>query len=116
MAIESATGKRPLSAAPPPAWGELVGQGERAQVVRFVLTDRIVSIPIAQLRRWEHTAGEPEYLVIAFGQDALVIEGQNLAPIRVALDLGRLAEVRSNHERRGSPGPWVRRLALEAAK
>jgi hypothetical protein len=116
VAIESANGKRPLSAVAPPAWGELVGQGERALVVRFVLDDRIVSIPIAQLRRWEHTSGEPEYLLIAVGQDTVVIEGQELGPIRIALDLGRLAEVRSNHERRGRPGPWVRRLALEAAR
>jgi hypothetical protein len=84
-------------------------------VVRFVLDDRIVSIPISQLRRWEHTNGEPEYLVIAVGQDAVVIEGHDLAPIRVALDLGRLAEVRPNHERQRRTGPWVRRLVLEAA-
>lgn len=116
MAIESATGKRPLSAAAPPTWGELAGQGERALVVRFILEDRTVSIPVSQLRRWEHSLGEPEYLLILAGPSTVVIEGHDLSAIRFALDLGRLAEVRTNREHSGRPGPRVRQLTLEAAQ
>lgn len=99
---------------PPPAWGELAPPGQLALVVRFVLVDRVVSYPASELRRWEFSAGTPERLTIHAGRAEITIEGSELAPLRAALDLGRLCEVRqtfSQHTAR--PGPQVRRITIE---
>jgi hypothetical protein len=113
MSIEHSPNQRPTLQAAPPTWGELAGQGERALVVRFVLVDRTVTFPVSQVRRWEHTLGEPEYLLILAGTNTVVIEGRDLSPIRFALDVGRLAEVRTNREHVSRPGPRVRQVTME---
>lgn len=116
MSIEHQPGRNPLVPATPPTWGEVTPEGEQATVVRFVLVDRVVTFPFAQLKRWEHIAGDPEILSITAGKEQVVIEGAELAAISAALDLKRLGEVRVNHERsRARPGPRVRRIAIETA-
>ena len=116
MSIEHQPGQKPLVPAPPPTWGEVTTDDEKAKVVRFVLVDRVVTFPVSELKRWEHIAGEPEVLCINAGKEQVVIEGSELGAICAALDLKRLCEVRVNHERsKARPGPRVRRIAIETA-
>lgn len=115
MSLDTAPSHKPLVATPAPTWGEIAGNGEKAVVVRFILAGRVVTFPASELKRWEHVAGEPETLMIAAGRERIVIEGGELNAIRAALDLQRLAEVRTNYERtKGRPGPRVRRIAIES--
>jgi hypothetical protein len=115
MPVDLPSGKIPLVSVVPPTWGELASPGEKAQVIRFVFDDRIVTYPVSQLKRWEHAVGEPEFLTIDLAKETVVLEGHELAAVRAALDVGRLAEVRANRERSGRPGPRIRQLTLEAA-
>ena len=116
MSIENQPGQKPLVPAPPPSWGEVTPEDEKAKVVRFVMVDRVVTFLVSELKRWEHVAGEPEVLTISAGKEQVVIEGADLAAIRAALDLKRLCEVRANHERsKARPGPRVRRIAIETS-
>jgi len=86
-------------------------------VVRFVLADRVVTYPAAQLKRWEHLLGDQETLVIRTDRDEVVIEGRDLTPIRTALDIGRLCELRLNYSAKvgARPGPQIRRITIEGA-
>jgi len=114
MSIEHQPGQKPLVPSPPPTWGEVTSEDKPAPVLRFVLADRVVTFPIAELKRWEHLAGEPEVLSISVGKELIVVEGKELEAIRAALDLKRLAEIRVNYERtKARPGPRVRRIAIE---
>ena len=116
MSIEHEPGKRALAPPPPLTWGEVAPEGETARVVRFCLTDRVVTFPVSELRKWEHAAGEPELLTIDAGKEQVVIDGAHLSSVRAALDLGRLCELRPNHQRSPArPGPQVRSITIEAA-
>ncbi len=116
MTLDLHPGQRLPSPEPPPAWGELAPVGQTALVLRLVLPDRVVSYPSSELRRWEQVAGTPEILTIHADQEAVVVEGTELALIRAALDLGRLCELRLTYPKRTSrPGPQVRRITIEPA-
>lgn len=117
MSIEPRSASEPLVPQPPPEWGEVAPDGQTAQVVRFVLDERVVSYPVDQFRSWVHDLGFPETLTIRAGREQVIIEGAELAPIRMALDLGRLCELRVVHSRKrsGRPGPQVRRITVEPA-
>lgn len=117
MSIETHPGKKTIAPPAPVNWGEVIPEGQRAQVIRFVLSDRVVTYPLHELHRWEHTAGETECLTISAGKEEIVVEGHELARIRAALDLGRLVEVRVNFTRTsaGRPGPCISRIAIEPA-
>jgi len=84
--------------------------------VRFVLVDRVVTYPTAQFKRWEHLLGDHETFVIRTDREEVVIEGRDLTPIRTALDLGRLCELRLNYSAKvgARPGPQIRRITIEA--
>lgn len=116
MSIEPHPGRKALVPPPPPHWGEVVPAGESALVLRFALGDRVVSYPSSEFNRWEHVNGTPETLILATDKEEIVIEGSELAPIRAALDLGRLAEVRLTYSRQPSrPGPKIERITIEPA-
>jgi hypothetical protein len=116
MSIEQQPGKKPLVSPPPPTWGELAPEGQTAEVVRFLLMDRIVSFPSSELKRWEHVAGAPEMLTIRAGKESIVVEGRELNVVRAALDLGRLCELRLNGARSNArPGPQVTCITIEPA-
>lgn len=116
MSILHQPGQQPLVPPPPPTWGEVAPEDKPPTIIRFVLVDRVVTFPVSELKRWEHLAGEPEVLSISMGKEQVVIEGAELGPIRAALDLKRLCEVRANHERsKARPGPRVRRIAIETS-
>jgi hypothetical protein len=114
MSIEVIAGTKPLTRPAPPNWGELSPDGDLARVVRFALVGGWVSFPADQLKRWEHTLGEPEWLTIRADREEIVVEGRDLAEVRAALDLGRLCELRVNFPRStgARPGPQVRRITI----
>lgn len=117
MSLDLRSGTKPLTASPPPSWGEIAPDGESAAVIRFVLVDRVVTYPSAQFKRWEHVVGVPETLILTTDKELVVVEGRELGEIRAALDLGRLCEVRINYPPKSGarPGPQVRRIAIEAS-
>jgi hypothetical protein len=115
MSIEVYPGDRPLAPPPPPTWGDIAPVGKTATVLRVALADRWVSFPFGQLTLWEHQVGEPEMLTIQTAKRSIVVTGRDLADIRIALDLGRLSEVRTNFPNKASPrpGPQVSRITVE---
>jgi hypothetical protein len=115
MSIEVYPGDRPLAPPPPPTWGDIAPVGKTATVLRVALPDRWVSFPFGQLTQWEHQVGEPELLTIQTAKRSIVVTGRDLADIRIALDLGRLSELRTNFPNKASPrpGPQVRRITVE---
>ena len=115
MSIEVYPGDRPLAPPPPPTWGDIAPVGKIATVLRVALPDCWVSFPVGQFTHWEHQVGEPELLTIQTAKRSIVVTGRDLADIRIALDLGRLSELRTNFPNKASPrpGPQVRRITLE---
>jgi hypothetical protein len=115
MSIEVYPGDRPLAPPPPPTWGEIAPDGKVATVLRLALPDRWVSFPVDQFKRWDHEVGEPELLTIKAEKDRIVVEGRDLDPVRIALDLGRLSELRTNFPNKAKPrpGPQVSRITVE---
>lgn len=112
MSIDQPVGKPAIAPPPPPDWGEVAPEGQVAHVTRFVFTDRVVAFPGSELKRWEHTDGEPELLIIQVGKEEVIVEGRELAPIRIALDLRRLCELRTTVVRAAQPGPKVMRMEI----
>ena len=117
MSIDTHHNATKFATPPPPSWGELTPVGVTATIVRFLLEERVVTLPTGRFKRWEHTRGQPELLVIGTDDERIIVEGRDLNQIRVALDLGRLSELRVNHSSKGGarPGPRVWRIAIEAA-
>lgn len=116
MSIHPHPGKEPLVPLPPRPWGKVAPEKEKSTAVRFVLSDRTISIPIGELKRWEHVAGNPETLVILAGREQVQVEGQNLAEVRAALDEQRLCELRLTADRPAlRTGPTIRRITVEPA-
>ena len=116
MSIKPHSGRPPLAAPPGPSWGEFVPEGETTEVVRFILTGRMVSIPFTQFRYWELVDGEPEFLTLHAEKQAIAIEGRNLHAIATALDLRRVSEVRSNREFQSErTAPQVREITIRPA-
>lgn len=114
MSLEIQPGRKPLVPPPSPPWGEVTAGNEVSNVVRFVLSDRVVTFPFSELRRWEHLTGEEEKLVITAGRERVIVEGAELGAICAALEQRRLREVRGCAERiKSRPGPRVRRIVLE---
>jgi len=115
MSIEPHPGRKLLVPPPSQTWGELTPEGEAALVVRFILAESVVTIPVHQFKRWEHVRGAPETLAVSTGEERIVIEGRELGEVRAALDLGRLCELRANYPRASGsrPGPQVRRITIE---
>ncbi len=116
MSIHPHPGKDPLTPPPPRPWGRVAPEKEKSTSVRFVLPDRVVSFPVAEIKRWEHIAGNPETLLILAGREQVMVEGQHLTEVRVALDEVRLCELRMCVEKpMVRTGPTVRRITIEPA-
>ncbi len=114
MGIHHHPNQEPLLAPPAHSWGEVTSDGVLARVLRVVLGDRVVSFPVAELRRWEHVAGNPETLQIWAGSEWVRIEGRKLTQIREALDSSKLIEVRQNSAAPAvRSGPLIRRISVD---
>jgi hypothetical protein len=117
MSIETQPGGKLLASAAPPNWGEIAADGQTAVVIRFLLDQSVVTIPTVHFKRWEHTLGLPETLVLVTSGERIVVEGRELTAVRAALDLGRLCELRVNYPSKSGarPGPQVCRISIETA-
>lgn len=116
MSLEIQPGKKPLVPSPPPPWGEVTGENEVSNFARFILSDRIVTFAVSELRKWELVTGEDERLIISAGRERVVIEGVGLAAICAVLETRRLREVRpSGKQLKMRPGVHVQRVILQAA-
>jgi hypothetical protein len=115
MSIDCHPTGKPLAQVVPPNWGEVAPAGELALVTRFLLETSVVTFPAGHFSRWEHARGVSESLIIWTAEEQIVVEGRDLGPIRAALDLGKLCEVRLNYVRHvgATPGPQVRRIVVE---
>lgn len=117
MSIHPHPGEAPLTPPTPRPWGIVMPERQSAAVLRVVLTDRSVSFPWSEIRRWEHVAGNPETLVIVVGRETVTVVGEQLAEIRTALDLSRLQELRQTPcEGRMRVGPQVRKITVEPSQ
>ncbi len=112
MSIEAHPGRAMVTRRLARSWGELTPEGEPAQVLRFVLPDRIVTILADDVHRWEHLQGEPEQLILNAGREQFTVEGLCLDDVRHALDLRRLTELRPNFAGGVRPGPRIRGIAI----
>lgn len=118
MSIEPHPSGRRLVTGVPPNWGEVSPAGETAMVIRFQLEGSVVTYPAGQFNRWEHARAATETLTIWTVWERIMVEGRDLGPIRAALDLGKLCEVRLNymHHSGSRPGPHVRRIVIESSR
>ncbi len=96
MAIKTHPGRPALETPGTHSWGELSPMGESSASLRFVLSTRIVTIPISEFKYWEQLAGLPEFLVLHTERQVVTVEGSDLSEIVTAFELGRLREIRSN--------------------
>lgn len=113
MSIAHHPGKDPLAPPAPRSWGLILPERQMCPTLRLVLSDRSISFPVADLRRWEHVAGDPELLTILTSREAIEIEGRLLAEVRQALDELRLKELKINGVGpQLRDGPVVQRITL----
>ena len=93
----------------------VVVSSQPVPVVRFELADRSLSYLTTELRHWELAhVGSGERLYVRAGAEGIVITGQNLLPIRQALDLLRLQIVRLFVGRKAfASGPIVEAIEIE---
>lgn len=115
MSIDAHPSRKPLVPPAGPSWGILGDDGARAPCIRFVLPHRVVTFAADQLTRWEHHLGDPERLSLTIAGEVVNVEGFDLAPIRSALDQGRLVELRLAREPFALQGPRIRKIVIESA-
>ncbi|MCB1103409.1 MAG: hypothetical protein H7A44_08600 [Opitutaceae bacterium] len=116
MSIHQHPTKQPLARSPSLPWGEVAPEPQSGGFVRFALGDRMVTYAASDLRRWEHVLSESEVLLISAGGDLVKVEGVRLAEVRVALENGRLRELRQSPRKLGlGDGPLVRRITINPA-
>jgi hypothetical protein len=115
MSIESDPAKTSIVAVSQPTWGDLVAEGKSAQVIRFWLTDRVVTFPASEFCRWERITAEPECIRLFTAKEEIVIEGRDLTEVGAALDLGRVCELHANFTASSSrrPGPRIARITIQ---
>jgi len=115
MTLDTRSDHAPVTRRTVRVWGELSPSGEVAHALRLVLLDRIVTYITEDIRRWEHLLGEPEQLILSAGRDTILIEGDALTELRVALELRRLTEIRVSVPSLTRPGPRIRAITIESA-
>lgn len=117
MSLEIHPEGKPIGPSNSQTWGELSIEGETASVVRFVLEQGTVSIPVIRFTRWEHTRATPETILIHTGEERILVEGRDLSGVCAAMDMERLRELRVNVFGKASarPGPQIRRITIEPA-
>jgi trimethylamine:corrinoid methyltransferase-like protein len=104
--------RHPLPEGAPVRCFELAHEAGATVALRVELTDRLVSLPLDQLRRWTLHREDPERLVLLVGENlAVIATGAALREVHEALDRGRLAVLRCAPERR-SQEPWIKSIEL----
>lgn len=94
MALKQLAHKPPAPLPLVPTWGVVASEDEAPSVLRLECADRTESLPYHTLTRWTHHPGADETLTIQAGSLVVTVRGRELAPIRDALDAGRLVSLR----------------------
>jgi len=115
MSIKVHAAQVPLRPAGAEVWGEVGPEGAANPSIRFVLPDRTVCFPTAEIKRWERTRSAPERLLILTSRERITITGHDLTEIRLALDRYRLRELRVTSAKVDHrPGPQIQRIEFES--
>ncbi|MDB6126522.1 MAG: hypothetical protein JWM35_418, partial [Verrucomicrobia bacterium] len=99
--------------------GCAIVSAQPVNVIRFELSSGTMSYPLSELRHWEWlTVGSQDRLRIRAGPDWIIVTGENLVPLRNALDQLRLQLVRESGARphASNTQPRVARIELERAE
>lgn len=99
MALKQLAHKPPAPLPTAPTWGVVAGEEEAPSVLRLECTDRTESLPYHTLTRWTFTIGVEDVLTVYAGSLVIAVRGRELAPIRDALDAGRLVSLRATESR-----------------
>lgn len=99
MALKQLAHKPPAPLPLAPTWGVVAGEDEAPSVLRLECADRAESLPYHTLTRWTLVSGTENILTIYAGNLVIVVRGRELAPIRDALDAGRLVSIRASEGR-----------------
>lgn len=95
MALKQLAHKAPAPLPSAPDWGVIAAEGEAPSVLRLECLDRTESLPYHTLTRWTLQEGKDEILTIYAGGLVATVKGRELAPLRDALDAGRLVSLRA---------------------
>ncbi|MEN9402036.1 MAG: hypothetical protein RL091_739 [Verrucomicrobiota bacterium] len=99
MALKQLAHKPPAPLPAAPIWGIVAGEDETPLVLRLEWADRTESLPYHTLTRWTLEVGSEDVLTLHAARLVLTIRGRALAPVREALDSGRLVSVRATEVR-----------------
>lgn len=99
MALKQLAHKPPAPLPLAPTWGVVSAEGEAPSVLRLECADRTESLPYHTLTRWTLTPGGEDVLTVHAGCLVIVVRGRELAPVRNALDAGRLVSLRATESR-----------------
>lgn len=95
MALKQLAHKPPAPLPLAPTWGVVATEDEAPSVLRLECADRTESLPYHTLTRWTLVSGAENILTIHAGSLLIVVHGRELAPVRDALDAGRLVSIRA---------------------
>lgn len=99
MALKQLAHKPPAPLPAAPTWGVVAAEEEAPSVLRLECADRTESLPYHTLTRWTLVSGAENILTIHAGSLVIVVRGRELAPVRDALDAGRLVSLRATESR-----------------
>lgn len=98
MALKHPANKPP-ALPPAPAWG-VVSEGDTIPgILRLECPGQSESLPYHTLTRWTLQSGTDDLLTLYSGNLVITLRGRELAPVRDALDAGRLVSVRTTESR-----------------
>ena len=95
MALKHLAHKVPAPLPAVPVWGIVATDDESPGVLRLECPDRTESLPYHTLTRWTLKPGAEDELTLHAGGLVVAVRGRELAPVRDALDAGRLVSLRA---------------------
>ncbi|MBL9219071.1 MAG: hypothetical protein JNG82_11320 [Opitutaceae bacterium] len=99
MALKHLAHKPPAPLPVAPGWGIVATDGESPGVLRLECHDRTESLPYHTLTRWTLKPGDEDVLTLHAGGLVVAVRGRELAPVRDALDAGRLVSLQATEGR-----------------
>jgi hypothetical protein len=99
MALKHLAHKPPVPLPAAPAWGVVATDDESPGVLRLECAERTESLPYHTLTRWTLKPGAEDVLTVHAGSLVVTVRGRELAPVRDALDTGRLVSLRATEGR-----------------
>lgn len=99
MALKHLAHRPPAPLPVAPGWGIVATDDESPGVLRLECTDQTESLPYHTLTRWTLKPGAEDVLTLHAGRLVVAVRGRELAPVRDALDAGRLVSLRTTEAR-----------------